>query len=60
MKFLSRKWLSMLIGIAADILISRSVIPAEVKPLLIQLVTSLSGVYTIVEGIIDAIKKEKK
>lgn len=58
-KFLSRKFLTLVGGGVANILIAFSVIPEDLKPLLMKIVTGLAGGYILVEGVIDSIKKER-
>jgi len=56
-KYLSRKFLVVVIGGILDVMIANGQLPAELKPLVMSLVTSLAGLYVVVEGIIDVIKK---
>jgi hypothetical protein len=57
-KFLSRKWLSTIFAIIVNILLAQSTeLDPEIKKLLMQLVSILTGAYVSVEGINDIIKK---
>ena len=58
-KFISRKLLVVLLTGILDMGIANGFLPAEVKPLLLQLITGLGGCYVLVQGIIDAIKQAK-
>lgn len=59
MKFLSRKFLIVIATAICDVLIATGQIPAEVKDLLLKLVTTIGGGYIIVEGLIDLLKKKE-
>lgn len=54
-KFLSRKLLIIIITGIADILIVGGTIPAEVKDLLLKLITAIGSLYVVVEGIRDIV-----
>ena len=59
-KFLSRKWLTAMIGMILDMLILSGIIPAEVKPLALACVNSIAAIYIAVEGIIDFVREKYK
>jgi len=58
-KFLSRKFLIIIITGITDVLIAMGAIPTEVKTLLLQLVTAVGSLY-VVEGIADIVSRIKK
>lgn len=58
-KYLSRKFLTIFAVGIADFGIANGSVPAEIKPLLLGLITGLGGVYVIVEGILDLVRKIK-
>lgn len=58
-KFVSRKFLIAIATAICDILIAASQIPAEIKPLLLKLITTAGGGYIIVEGIIDLLREKE-
>lgn len=59
-KFLSRKWLSLIGTIIVEILIATGNIPPEVKPLLMETIAIISGVYISAEGIADIVSRVVK
>lgn len=58
-KFLSRKFIIIIITGITDVLIATGAIVPEVKNLLLQLITAVGSLYVIVEGIADIISRIK-
>ena len=58
-KFLSRKLLIAIITGVVDILILTGSVDPAVKPLVLQLITALGGLYIAIEGIADIISRIK-
>jgi len=59
-KFLSRKWLTLIIVPLLDIAVANALITQEMKQLIIAVISGLGGLYISVEGIIDMIKAKNQ
>ena len=57
---LSKKMVIAILIPIIDVLVAVSVIPVELKPLLIQLITGLAAVYVTGQAVIDTTKEAKK
>ena len=56
-KFLSRKFLALIVTGILDVAVASGCLPVEGKTLFIALGNGLAGLYITVEGIIDLFKK---
>ena len=54
-KFLSRKWITVIVTGIVDFMIATGQLPPETKELLLKLITALGVAYTSIEGVRDII-----
>jgi hypothetical protein len=56
-KFFSKKLLAFLLTSILDVLVAGGYIHTDLKPLLMQLLTAIGGVYIAAQAVIDTVKK---